>query len=687
MLEGEQNSLQYDLSSEEQIAILRSIMKGVDGKISTKSVEWMNIPGKTGWNNLFGDYSGEVHDVCTFLGITCNEQSQISHLDISSDWSMPRPSISLVNSTLNKLPKLESLRLDGVLVMNGLPLDLTTFSSLKSLQMKSCGLTGNLPDFLSIPKYLEILDLRKNYLEGTVPTIEWKHSRSSKAPYLRQLLLSENFLSGTIPDLSGLGMLRTLNLGYNNLVSTIPKEISRLYYLKKLILNDNNLTGTMDQKMKGMKHLQYLDLSNNYLSGTIPKNMTDLKRLQYLSIHDNNFYGTLPENFGRFSKLAELWIMRNQLSGTIPVSLAQNTNLIIFFIEGNSFSGVVPKALCNKDINGYVYEETNYTRIGEKTPEDYSEFLSNQCQHIACPTGYASENGVGIYPCIQCDLPEDAPFIATATCANMTELEVLRKFANSTGSMLWKEDIITGKTYCQWQGIQCIKGSIVSIDLPYLDLTGTIPRELGYLKKLKSLNLAKNGFYGNVPVELHLLQDLTHLDVTDNAISFIPPLLCSKPGLNGYTVNLNGGKCEHIVCNTMQSNAYGREVYKSTTGPEKDGGQYMLIKCESCKTATYLGSSECSQIRKDKHHSNNGEKSLSFGNTSTAVIYCTLLLSLAFFFSGVYAIFLKQKRRIKIEKSSIKYVKPHTLAEDASTVPEDMGQSEPTYQSEKRYPP
>ncbi|KAK8972084.1 hypothetical protein V6N11_061892 [Hibiscus sabdariffa] len=72
----------------------------------------------------------------------------------------------------------------------------------------------------------------------------------------------------------------------------------------------------------------------------------------------------------------------------------------------------------------------------------------------------------------------------------------------------------TSTSVCNWIGVTC--GSrhrrIIALDLSSMDLTGTIPSQLGNLSFLALLNIRNNSFHGSLPIELTNLHRLRHLN-------------------------------------------------------------------------------------------------------------------------------------------------------------------------------
>ncbi|KAK8514514.1 hypothetical protein V6N12_057416 [Hibiscus sabdariffa] len=73
----------------------------------------------------------------------------------------------------------------------------------------------------------------------------------------------------------------------------------------------------------------------------------------------------------------------------------------------------------------------------------------------------------------------------------------------------------------RWIGVTC--GSrhhrVIALNLSSMDLTGTIPSQLGNLSFLVSLNIRYNSFHGSLPFELTNLHRLRHLNFGKKSFS------------------------------------------------------------------------------------------------------------------------------------------------------------------------
>ncbi|KAB2615898.1 receptor-like protein 2 [Pyrus ussuriensis x Pyrus communis] len=202
--------------------------------------------------------------------------------------------------------------------------DIHGFLNLRVLSLARCGLTGQIPGWLSNLQNLEILQLSRNQITGSIPSWLWT------LPNLFYVDLSSNQISGEFPkQLCGLPMLMTnasrvddyelelsiwsflggttifmprrmsnfpgmIDLGSNNISGSIPIEIGQLELLRELHLDNNNFLGDIPDQISDLKYLEILNLSLNQLSGKIPWSITSLNFLKSLNVSYNNLQGQIP---------------------------------------------------------------------------------------------------------------------------------------------------------------------------------------------------------------------------------------------------------------------------------------------------------------------------------------------------------------------------------------------------------
>ncbi|GAB4848306.1 Brassinosteroid LRR receptor kinase [Ancistrocladus abbreviatus] len=197
---------------------------------------------------------------------------------------------------------------------------------------------GNIPTELGNCKSLLWLDLNSNLLNGTIPPT--LANQSGKMPgglvvgkkyvYLRNDGSKECHGAGNLLEFAGIrqdaldriptrhicnftriykgntqptfnlnGSMIFLDLSYNMLEGSIPKELGSMYYLSILDLAHNHLSGSIPEELGSLKYVGVLDLSYNHLSGQIPTSLAGLTLLTEIDLSNNELSGQIP-NSGQF---------------------------------------------------------------------------------------------------------------------------------------------------------------------------------------------------------------------------------------------------------------------------------------------------------------------------------------------------------------------------------------------------
>ncbi|XP_044476876.1 probable LRR receptor-like serine/threonine-protein kinase At3g47570 [Mangifera indica] len=88
---------------------------------------------------------------------------------------------------------------------------------------------------------------------------------------------------------------------------------------------------------------------------------------------------------------------------------------------------------------------------------------------------------------------------------------------------------------CNWVGISCgaRHERVTALNLPFMELGGTISPHLGNLSFLVKLDLSYNNFHGHLPNELGQLRRLRAFSISNNTISggipgFVPSQMFSS---------------------------------------------------------------------------------------------------------------------------------------------------------------
>uniref|UniRef100_A0ACD5Z895 Uncharacterized protein n=1 Tax=Avena sativa TaxID=4498 RepID=A0ACD5Z895_AVESA len=189
-----------------------------------------------------------------------------------------------------------------------------------SMDFSSNQLGGQIP---KLPINLTRFDLSGNHVVGPLPT-------KFGAPRLKTLVLYNNMISGAIPpSLCKLRLLQLLDLSRNNLNGSITDCLvneSSTSMTKMSIINlslrNNSLSGGFPSLLQKCPDLIFLDLGDNRFSGTLPAWIGEkLPSLSFLRLRSNMFYGHIPVELTKLVNLQYLDLAYNNISGSIPRSI------------------------------------------------------------------------------------------------------------------------------------------------------------------------------------------------------------------------------------------------------------------------------------------------------------------------------------------------------------------------------
>lgn len=156
--------------------------------------------------------------------------------------------------------------------------------------------------------------------------------------------VSSSWKGITISTVAGESRVTGLNLGANNLVGTLPKELGQLSELKNLVLNNNLLTGGLPASIANMTNLTEISMQVNpgFFNGPLPTSISQLKLLTVLNLNTTGLNGAFPTWISNFSNLVTLVFSNNKLDGEMPVQVTDLKLLRTFQSHSNNLSGSLP---------------------------------------------------------------------------------------------------------------------------------------------------------------------------------------------------------------------------------------------------------------------------------------------------------------------------------------------------------
>ncbi|KAH1120655.1 hypothetical protein J1N35_003815 [Gossypium stocksii] len=283
---------------------------------------------------------------------------------------------------------------------------LGSLPSLRSLDLSSnmmgMGSTLSNQDLITLGR-LELLDLSRNYFNGSIP------QNLGKLSSLKALYLADNLFKGSlpVPGLCELRRLQVLDISHNRLEGTLPSCLSNLTSLKVLDVHDNLLSGSITPNLiPSQKFLQFIDLSNNVFEGSFSfSSMFNHSKLEVIVLggttnklqidNDNQAGNGIPLFQLKVLQLSNcsmknaplfllnqhrlIWvdISHNKLSGAIPSWLLQNnTDLKFLNLRNNSFTGELDP-FPQHPLSSMVHMDASYNHIDGHLPKDLGLVLPN----------------------------------------------------------------------------------------------------------------------------------------------------------------------------------------------------------------------------------------------------------------------------------------------------------------------
>ncbi|CDP11288.1 unnamed protein product [Coffea canephora] len=229
-----------------------------------------------------------------------------------------------------------------------------------------------------------------------------------------------------------------------------------------LNISKMNLTGTLPPQLGNLSFLLSLDMSRNNFHGEIPREIAHLRRLKVLDLGINDLNGELPPWIGSFSQLHHLHLDENSFTGNIPTGIFNISSLEKIALGANSLSGSVPSDMCHR-LQGLSFLSLSENKLNGQLPSSLA-----QCSELrVLDFSYNKFRG---------SIPK--------------EIGELKKL----------EELYL----------------VTALDISNMNLSGTLPPQLGNLSFLVSIDMSANNFHGELPHEFVGLRRLKLLNLSFN---------------------------------------------------------------------------------------------------------------------------------------------------------------------------
>lgn len=235
-----------------------------------------------------------------------------------------------------------------------------------------------------------------------------------------------------------------------------------------------------------------VDLNHGDIAGFLPSEIGLLSDLALLHLNSNRFCGILPMTFSNLTLLYELDLSNNRFVGPFPLVVLSLPSLQYLDIRYNEFEGPLPPQLFNK----------SYDAI----------FLNNNRFSSSIPPNLGQSKASVIV------------------------------FANNKFGGCLPESIVN------------IADTLEELVLINTSLSGCLPQQVGFLYKLRVLDVSFNQIVGPIPYSLAGLSHLEQLNLAHNEMSGIVPMgVCELPNLANFTFSYNFFCEEEGICQNLTS--------------------------------------------------------------------------------------------------------------------------------------
>ncbi|XP_047940770.1 receptor-like protein EIX1 [Salvia hispanica] len=409
------------------------------------------------------------------------------------------------DALIEKLVLIEYLDLSNNTLEGQIPKSLWNLSHLCVLVLYENDLRGNLEELFGskpakgILKSLQILDLARNELHGSVPDLR-AFSASLTEVYLgtnnftgsiplsigqlselQVLDLSSNSLNGVVSEshFDKLGKLKKLDLSFNSLILHFAPNWRPTFQLDSILLAGCNVGPSFPKWIQTQRNSTFLDLSKANIVGEIPAWLWSVSpSLTNLYLSDNQITGIIPNLSSTF--ITRIDLSNNRISGPIPLFYA---GVVVVQLSGNMLSGSI-SSICSVLYESFYLLDLANNQLAGEIPNCWEQMPNLVSLNLANNKFWG-------------EIPP--------SLGSLHDLYVLQLRGNSLSG-----EFPSTLRRCQ---------KLIMIDAARNELVGEIPTWFGEMYQMTFLNLGRNKLHGSIPVEICNLTHIRILDLSENNLS------------------------------------------------------------------------------------------------------------------------------------------------------------------------